>query len=53
MAGVYETYDGEVVTLLDERDAACPDPMHVEGNAVPAAPASTSSAPPSHPRVRR
>jgi hypothetical protein len=35
MAGVYETYDGPVVTLIDEREAACPNPNHVEGNEVP------------------
>lgn len=35
MAGVYETYDGTVVTLLDDRYAGCPVPSHVEGEAVP------------------
>jgi hypothetical protein len=32
---VYETYDGVVVTLLDERESRCSDPNHVEGNALP------------------
>ena len=32
MAGIYETYDGPIVTLLDERAAACQDPSHVEGD---------------------
>jgi hypothetical protein len=32
MAGVYETYDGNVVVLLDEREARCPEPSHVEGD---------------------
>ena len=35
LAGVYETYDGSVVTLLDERQATCPEPQHVEGNEIP------------------
>lgn len=32
LAGIYETYDGAVVTLLDERDAACTDAAHVAGD---------------------
>jgi hypothetical protein len=35
IAGVYETYDGTVVTLLDERQAACQDPTHEDGNQIP------------------
>jgi len=35
VAGVYETYDGPVITLLDERNAACADPSHIEGNDIP------------------
>jgi hypothetical protein len=35
VAGVYETYDGLVVTLLDERVPACSDVRHVEGNEIP------------------
>ena len=35
VAGIYETYDGEVVTLIDERNAACPEARHVEGDPVP------------------
>jgi hypothetical protein len=34
MAGVYETYDGVVVTLLDEREAACSVPGHTEGDEI-------------------
>jgi len=34
MAGVYETYDGAVVTLLDERQATCAEPGHTEGNQI-------------------
>ena len=28
LAGVYETYDGEVVTLLDDTSPECTDPAH-------------------------
>ena len=35
IAGVYETYDGAVVTLLDDRNDACQDAMHVTGNELP------------------
>ena len=35
MAGVYETYDGAVVTLLDDHHDRCTEPAHVEGQQVP------------------
>ena len=35
MAGVYETYDGAVVTLLDDRHERCGETSHVEGQEVP------------------
>jgi hypothetical protein len=35
IAGVYETYDGAIVTLLDERESGCPNPLHVNGDPVP------------------
>lgn len=35
VAGVYETYDGDVLTLLDERDSACPIDTHQDGNRIP------------------
>ena len=35
VAGIYETYDGEVVTLLDEREPACQDASHSTGNQIP------------------
>ena len=35
VAGVYETYDGPVVTLLDEREATCQNLNHTEGNEIP------------------
>lgn len=35
VAGIYETYDGEIVTLLDERQSTCPDANHENGNRIP------------------
>jgi hypothetical protein len=35
LAGVYETYDGLVITLLDEKLGTCPDSRHVEGEELP------------------
>lgn len=35
VAGVYETYDGGVVTLLDERESACKVDTHENGNRIP------------------
>ena len=35
VAGVYETYDGDVVTLLDEHDSSCAIDTHQEGNRIP------------------
>lgn len=35
IAGVYETYDGAVVTLLDDRGPDCTVPSHVAGNELP------------------
>ncbi|HMC76635.1 MAG TPA: hypothetical protein VKH34_05870 [Vicinamibacterales bacterium] len=52
VAGVYETYDGPVVTLLDERNAACADPAHVEGDEIPLPPAQ-AAAPIARPRADR
>jgi hypothetical protein len=31
-AGIYETYDGAIVTLLDERESRCPDAAHQPGS---------------------
>ncbi|HYT73111.1 MAG TPA: hypothetical protein VEL79_00055 [Vicinamibacterales bacterium] len=36
IVGVYETYEGEVVTLLDDREPACKNPEHANGNQIPA-----------------
>ena len=35
VAGVYETYDGEVLTLLDERESTCQIDIHENGNRIP------------------
>lgn len=35
VAGVYETYDSHLVTLLDEKQPTCPDPSHAEGSEIP------------------
>src|SRR5690348_9923700 len=35
MAGVYETYDGHVVRVVDERSPACADSTHSGGTPVP------------------
>jgi hypothetical protein len=35
VAGVYETYDGDVVTLLDERESTCQIDTHENGNRIP------------------
>ena len=35
IAGVYATYVGAVVTLLDDRNEQCADPAHVPGHQVP------------------
>lgn len=43
VAGIYETYDGEVVTLLDERLDTCPNTDHQNGNRLPDLADATSS----------
>jgi hypothetical protein len=43
IAGVYETYDGPVVTLLDERQSTCQDPTHADGNEIPDLPGAPRS----------
>ena len=35
VAGVYETYDGNVLTLLDERESTCQIDTHENGNRIP------------------
>jgi hypothetical protein len=43
IAGVYETYDGTVVTLLDERQSTCQDATHVDGNQISDLPGVSAS----------
>jgi hypothetical protein len=45
VTGSYETYDGEVVWILDERDSHCVNPAHQPGQPLPEEPESTSSEP--------
>ena len=35
LVGVYETYEREIVGILDARNPSCADPSHVLGNVVP------------------
>ena len=35
IAGIYETYDSEIVTLLDDRHPDCANTSHENGNQVP------------------
>ena len=35
LVGVYETYDAEVVNILDARSPSCTDYVHRNGNIVP------------------
>lgn len=35
LIGVYETYDGTVVTLVDTADPGCTNTLHRDGNEVP------------------
>lgn len=35
LAGVYETYDGQTVTILDAVGKTCAEPSHKKGSVVP------------------
>jgi hypothetical protein len=35
LAGVYETYDGDVVAIVDAKGSSCPQAMHENGNMIP------------------
>jgi hypothetical protein len=35
LVGVYETYEGEIVGILDARNPSCADATHARGNLVP------------------
>ena len=34
LVGIYETYEGETVGILDARSPSCADPAHARGNRV-------------------
>jgi len=34
LAGIYETYDGPIVWIVDARDSSCHDPRHRPGAAL-------------------
>jgi hypothetical protein len=44
IAGVYETYDGEVVTIIDAQGSSCAS-QHTAGQVVPAAETDFQPAP--------
>lgn len=35
IAGVYETYEGDVVTIIDAPGPSCSDRTHTDGNTIP------------------
>lgn len=35
VAGVYETYDGQIVGILDGKAPGCSHPKHRDGNIIP------------------
>jgi hypothetical protein len=35
ITGVYETYEGEIVTIIDAHGRSCPERAHADGNIVP------------------
>ena len=45
VAGIYETYRDETVTILDARGPACLDGEHVAGNLLPVAMSRNQDAP--------
>jgi hypothetical protein len=32
LVGIYETYDGPIAQVVDERNRSCPDPTHRPGH---------------------
>jgi hypothetical protein len=52
LAGIYETYDGEVVGIVDAHGDDCANPVHACGNVIPLEPADRNAAAshlPAHP----
>jgi len=38
LAGIYETYEGEIVGIIDAHGMTCAEPAHAFGNLVPVEP---------------
>jgi len=53
LVGVYETYDGDVVNILDARSSSCTQPEHQNGNLIPAGSGLDSVENVTDPRVGR
>jgi hypothetical protein len=51
LAGVYETYDGLIVTIIDAKGTECDDASHRDGKIVPVESPGSSSRPDRLPRV--
>lgn len=45
LAGIYETYDGEIVAILDAPAESCADPGHAPGKVVPLRPPADLASP--------
>jgi hypothetical protein len=43
LAGVYETYDGLIVTIIDAKGTECNDSSHRDGKVVPAESSNATS----------
>jgi hypothetical protein len=41
LAGIYETYEGEIVGIVDAHGMACAEPAHASGNLVPLEPSDS------------
>jgi hypothetical protein len=52
LTGVYETYDGEIVVIVDARGASCVDTAHADGSLVPNAPPLGAGSGPRRPASR-
>lgn len=52
-AGVYETYDGEIVAIIDAHALVCADAAHALGKVVPVGPQTAPPATDSIPKTPR
>jgi hypothetical protein len=53
LTGVYETYDAEVVSILDAKGNDCVNSTHRDGKIIPVGPPVMPRTPPSGPANRR